>query len=406
MAVSRGVFQVSVGKTAGYALQLAAFVVLTTVLLVAGARPRPSLRVQGSLGYAFVVVVLASCLVTSFVQHITYFWYYAGVMVFFAAMFVVYGGFEFAAARRIDVGAALSVVTVALVGTAFVQQLTGWDALPASDEASLGGTVRPASLTGSFLHYPLTTSLLFFLLLEAHRRTHRQYVLLAALLAGVGTVTSYSRSGYLVLAAGGLFYLVSARDIAARMRLVGAAVLAGVATFSIGLGRSYFDRGLTSFDLSGSGNNVRVELWRESTVRWLDSNLLVGQYTGMASNVTRNLADAAVGVVESGLFQQLLSFGLMGTLLFYALMLGVRRSLPKESLWLRAGLLGALVESVVYQSIEVFPYVFFFCMAGVVGQSAVEPRHRDVRQRGSADRVLAGSAPARGGVGRGGQRVP
>ncbi|PJI94723.1 O-antigen ligase-like membrane protein [Luteimicrobium subarcticum] len=405
-AVSRGVFEVTVGKTAGYAIQLGAFVVLTLVLLAAGARPGPRARVQCALGYGFVVVVVASCLLTSLVQNVGYFWYYAGVMVFFAAMFVVYGGLELPAASRIAVGPTLSLVTTALVGTALLQQFRGWSVLPSSDEASLGGTVRPASLTGSYLHYPLAAALLTFLLLEVYRRGRRTYVLAAAALALAGVVLSYSRSGYLVLAAGGLFYLLSARDLGARLRLVGAGVLAFVALVSLGLGRAYFDRGLSSFDLAGSGNDVRIGLWHRSVEQWLGSGLLVGQYTGMASNVTRNLGDTTVGVVESGFFQQLLSFGLLGVVLFYALMLGVRAGVPREAAWLRAGMLGALLESVVYQSIEVLPYVFFFCVAGVVGQSALESRDGDVRERRRPGRLLVAAPAAGRRVGGGGQRVP
>ncbi len=115
------------------------------------------------------------------------------------------------------------------------------------------------------------------------------------------------------------------------------------------------------FQLGGldePGNAQRLMIWKEIYYYWLDTNLWFGEYTGLVGNTTNNLASVTYTLVaELGALQQLINFGLLGFLSFYAVMLLTYLKIEKECTYLRALFVAAMVQTLFYQSTEVLPYM-------------------------------------------------
>jgi hypothetical protein len=66
---------------------------------------------------------------------------------------------------------------------------------------------------------------------------------------------------------------------------------------------------------------------------------------------------------------------LLGLISYYALMIGTVQAAPTSPPWFRAAAIGAIAQSAVYQSIEVFPFMVIFAMIPLIadGQIAGDP---------------------------------
>jgi len=363
-AIGRGLLENLIGKSAAYAVQVTCVGLFLLVVIFSG-QPRPSviLRRQLLLAWVFLLAVLLSAFATLNLSGVDYWGPYIAVMLFFACVMVVTTGwrYRFRAVGRI--GPIVLVAVIVLSAVAILQQFAGYTLLPGSDTATFGGTVRPASTTGSFLHYPITLALLSFLLIGFHASTRRKFYLFGGLAGLLCVVASYSRSGIVIVVSGLALAVLFSRDVGARIRMgVGGAlaIVVGLATLPIG---DYVSRALSIVDLEDAGNNLRVEVWNDVVSRWLNSPLVVGVHAGEYTNVTANLsASTAQGVAESGLLQILISFGLFGVVGFYGLMFTTAVALPLRTPWYRAGLMAAILQSFFYQSIEVLPFMFVFAI--------------------------------------------
>ncbi len=172
----------------------------------------------------------------------------------------------------------------------------------------------------------------------------------------------------MVLALGLLIFFFTASRTSTRVNLVFLGLLGLVAVAWLAPTSRYLERAMSALSLQGTGNTVRVERWQNGLRLWFDSPWLVGTHTGFATNIIKNLGTIDTHVVESGLIRQAVSFGLVGAALFYALLLMPRRMISPEYGWLRAGYLGAVLETFVYQWIEVFPFVITLCVISLLAQ--------------------------------------
>lgn len=366
-ACGRGVLEVTVGKELGYGIQAVALVLLTASLYLSGFHPTTDSARNSAFLYGFALAVVLSSSYVSVVKEFAAAWIYAAVMLLFAIPMWFFSSNYIDAARRIPVSLWLGAAGTASVIAATAQQ-TGLplDTLPGSDIASLGGLVRPSGLSGSFLHYPLFIALTFFVfaqLWSIHRRAI--HGLLATVFA-VAVVASLSRSGAMILILGVAALLITARSGKQLMRLIFATASILLALF-LGMGNSiYFSRIVSSVDLEAGGNSARVTSWLSALELWAESPIIIGGYTGMYTNITQNFGEASSGVVESGLLQQLVSVGLVGAILYYALMVGAILAVNNRHSWLRAGMVGALLETFVYQSVEVVPFMVLFLLMPVI----------------------------------------
>lgn len=367
LVAGRGAFEAVASKQIGYAAQAAALVVITALALASGftRRPRPT-RMFVTV-YLFLVVELLSLAYVTLTSITIEPLSYVAVMTMFAFILWINGALRFDGLARTNVMAWLAVASLVSVAVATLQQRSLLlDVFPGSDLASLGGTVRPAALTGSYLHYPLMVSLICFAFVQTWASTRRSWHGIMALILAVAVAASFSRSGMVILAGGALCYFALSSSFNQRIRLGFVLIIVGALTLLAFEGTPYWNRYVGGFDSEAAGNESRITKWYTGLEYWLDSPLLIGGYTGQFTNVTGNMGGESTGVLESGLVQQLVSFGLVGTILFYLLMVGIVLAVNPAHLWLRAGLIGAMLQTLVYQSIEVVPFMVMFALMPLV----------------------------------------
>lgn len=359
--VSRGVFEVVVGKNAGYALQLVA-VVFFTVLLLAFGKPRirSGRGWSAFVAYGFVLVALLSVCASLLLERIDYFWFYLFVTLFYVAMLALYTTIDFGVSRQIAVGPVVAVVGVLLVVVALAQQFAHLSILPGSDLGTFGSFLRPSSLTGSFLHYPISAALMMFMLFGIASQTAKKRYGVAAAFLALGIVASLSRSGIVIMAVGLIVVLLRSPSIGGRLRIVVVLLLGAVVAAVAFPSGQFFDRVSSIFDANGAGNATRIDIWTSILQLWSESPLLIGSHAGQYTNVTSNLAGVDGGIAESGVLQMLISWGALGLICFYTLLAGTASTLPRLSPWFLAGAIAGMVQSLVYQSIEVLPFMVIF----------------------------------------------
>ena len=355
---SRGLFQVFVGKNIAYAIQGLLIISFIVVLLLRSkpkAAPHQLRNLLILLQFTVTALISASITEGPSSREILI---YISVMCFLAFLLFFFNSLTFEFQPTNAPGKILVAFAFISVTVAFLQQYQSLDLFPGNDLGTFGTITRPAALTGSFLHYPLVTALFTFVFMGLYGQTHKKIYLVAALVSAVGTLSSYSRSGMVLTLVGFTFGILLTRGISRRFRIIatsGASALTLLAIFPIqGLG----ERFLSIFDSEGAGNSGRMDAWIAAFERWLDTPMLVGSYTSRHSNITANLAHLAeTGSVESSVFQLLLSFGLLGLLSYYGLIFATLQASSTSSAWFRAGILGAVAQSLFYQSIEVLPFV-------------------------------------------------
>ncbi|MBO0610926.1 O-antigen ligase family protein [Myceligenerans salitolerans] len=365
--MSRGAFEAVASKQIGYAAQAVALAVIILLGLACGFVKRPGQRWMSAAVHLFLTVELISVAYVIFTSTTIDPWSYVLVMTLFVSLIWAYGALQFDGLARTNVMAWLAAAALVSVAVAAIQQAgLLLDVFPGNDLSSLGGTVRPAAITGSYLHYPLAVALICFAFVQAWASTRRGWYGIVALILAVAVAASFSRSGMVILAVGVLCYFLLSATLSQRMRLAFMVILVATLAAVAFEGTPYWNRYVGGLDSGAAGNQVRITKWFTGMEYWLDSPLLTGGYTGHFTNVTGNLGGEAGGVLESGLIQQLVSFGLVGTIAFYLLMAGVVLAVRPGHRWLRAGLIGAMLQTLVYQSIEVVPFMVLFCLMPLV----------------------------------------
>ncbi len=374
--VSRGVLELVVGKTLAYGVQaLAAAAVVVIVLVTGRARPGPAWRRTWTSYYVLVLAAFASGAATLLVSGTTRFFPYIAVMCFICALLAAVSSTT-RRVVRVDFGPVVVVTLAVLVAFALLQQLAGFSALPGVDRGSLGDTARPSSLTGSFLHYPLCAAVLTFASAGIAQVRRSRWYAAVAVVGAAAVLLSYSRSGMLVVLAGALLGGVFAPGAGAKLRTAYLALVAALAVYLGFSSTTVVERALSAVSLEGAGNVTRVDRWDLALRMWFDSPLLVGRYTGEVTNVTGNLTDARAIVVESGTLQQLLNFGLVGTVAFYVLAALSVRAVDRRVSWTCAGMTACLIQTFVYQSVEVLPFMALFALVPAMVErprTAVDP---------------------------------
>ncbi|MCB1149146.1 MAG: O-antigen ligase family protein [Chlamydiia bacterium] len=252
--------------------------------------------------------------------------------------------------------------------------------------------IRPASLTGSFLHYPLVMNL-FGLVLMQHWQSERSlFSLFSGVVFNLAPFAAASRSGMLLAAATLFLYPFVNRFQRSRgiLLLLGVIVAASLMLFTLGSKETsknkvvnLVHRLVTAAQSKAAGNEIRIRTWKQVTARWLKTNLLLGEEAGVITNSTNNLAREKRGktkglynVSESSPLQLLSNFGLLGLIGFYGILFQIPRFMDRSHCWLHAGFWGALVQTLVYQSIEVVPFIGLLLLFPFFSQTLLKRDNR------------------------------
>lgn len=365
----RGFFEATIGKALAYLMQLGLWTAVQFCAVVFFRfRPTGFLAFGILLTLLFGVTGVISSLVTLDVAGFQLGIITTVVNVYLLFLFVAGYGFrtEVFSAKVIAMSMAVSGTLLPLFGTL---QLFGIAELPGRS------LTRPPSLTGSYLHFPLLCGVLGICLLEIARSLRWRSLYLVSLFCFFGVAISGGRSGTLVLVGTGALYVLfefSRQPAATKMRfalfagmliVASAVLLSAVYQYSPALQRI-----ARVWDLQEEGNNLRVAIWTEIYVYWTNTNLWFGEYTGMVGNTTNFLAGGIGLVAESGALQQLINFGLLGFLFFYAVMLLSYFAIEKECTFLRALFISAMIQTAFYQSTEVLPYMAMLAFLPTLSQ--------------------------------------
>ena len=377
---SRGVLEVTVGKVLAYGVQVGLW---SLVLLASVTAFR--YRITNLLGAGIVLTLLfgLSASVSSFLTMDAH-GFYQGIIsalvnVYLLFLFVFCYGFQSDAFSPKPILISMAVAGTLLPIAGFLQLFH----LPFM-ELPGRSIIRPPSLTGSFLHFPLICGVLVICLLEGARALRWRYLYFASFLSFIGVLISGGRSGAVVIVgAVGLFFLFEffKRPAATKLKFGGMALAAASLIGALfAAGYQYiplFQRISKVWDLQDGGNVVRIGIWKQLFAYWLNTNLWFGEYTGMVGNATNNVNGTGIDysgsslVAESGTLQQLINFGVFGLLFFYAVMLLAYPAIDKKCSFLRALFIAAMIQTLFYQSTEVLPYMAMLAFLPLFSRSLV-----------------------------------
>lgn len=380
VTVSRGAVQLLVGQSVAYFVQTGAVGLFVLAICLRGRSS--ATRWSGSARFlfgSFAAVAAVSASASLWLNGIELGLLLAGVMGFLALLLAGTAARDFQWTKMNRAGGAVVAVVWLQVIVAGMQQFLSDRTFPGN--AHVGDLVRPAALTGSYLHYPIELALLSLALVGMFA-ARRRWIYLVTALAGMGSVIlSQGRSGMVLVLAGIAIGTLFLQQFGARLRIVAGACMAVVALLIFFPANDFISRFLSIGVVEGNINEVRVGIWNNVLDTWSSGPLLIGVHTGEFTNVGNRLTDAdKAGVTESGILAMLINFGVLGLVTFYGLMLTAAFSAPRRS-WYQAALLAGIIQSCVYQSVEVFPFMAVFTMIPLIGRAF----DADVKRDESAD---------------------
>lgn len=328
----------------------------------------------GQLGIAmvFIIIALLSSYLTMFLKNGGAPFFYTLIMLFllFTAIFI--SAFKYSSYVMIGMGNSLILLIVILFIVASFEQLNSF-LMPGA--WWLDGKVRPASLTGSKQHYSIILAILSLFVFQYWLSLKKMKYLLAFILGSLGVILSLTRSGAMILGitfflyAGYMFYTIHLIKINAKFLPVffGIFIIAIISLFVVDLD-FFIQRVFSSLDTGSTGNSERVEAWILGWELLKNSNLILGEYTGVVTNATRTITSSKSFVVESGTLQMILNYGIIGFLCFYAIIFNIYRRINKKNIFLFCILLSGLLSTVVYQSIETIPFITLMSILPIISQ--------------------------------------
>ncbi len=355
---SRGFFEIFFSKSFAYLLEFSLFF-LFVVLFFRTVRVKILIKFQDILVVLSLVAISVLSLFLSFIKNQD-FYYLAYIAYFFyiAFLYLIVNGLEYSFLNYKKLVITLNIVVIILFSVACLEQLRIFY-MPG--ESSYFSSIRPASLTGSYLHYPLVLVSVGFFLFSLEKK-----VTISVMLAFLGVFLAFSRSGMLIVILTFVFlllkFLFSFRGLKISKSLIRRLILIGCFLFVLSFFLSnIIDIGVIISRIASiasfkePGNLGRIEAWKLASILWLKTNLFIGEYFGKVTNFTRNIVGDNSFIVESSLLELLLNVGLLGTLIYYVLWFRIINS--TRNIYFKAFLLSAMIETLVYQSIEVFPFI-------------------------------------------------
>jgi O-Antigen ligase len=354
---SRDFIGLFLSKQLSYFVQVGVVILtLTAFKILLRMRPEKStLTYTFLLSLLFLVIILISTVLT--IIYNDYFPYvYILVNIFIIFLFIYFASFKILSQTSIVYCYILIFIGFISFGVAFAQQL----GMPLFLEGTLinyqNGQLRPSSLTGSSLHYPLFITLLGAIVLQFGISAKKKIITALGIIFILAPFFAFSRSGILIVVASVfLIFFSGSIKLFSRFKFLFACVILFLilvsSTSSIG------NRVISILNFKEDGNSDRINSWQRGITLFLDSPILIGDKVGAVTNTTKNIAKIESTVVESSVLQQLVNFGIAGTVLFYAMILFLFSKIDKKFFILRSFYLGSIFQTVFFQSIEVLPFI-------------------------------------------------
>ncbi len=377
---SRGLFEFLTGsKEAAFIIE---FLSSASLLVIAALVSR--INVKGNslvfiiVYLSFALAVVVSCLLTlarfRFIYEIVFF---SLVMLY---LFFIFSFFNILSCRDMKpegiIGNSISVTGIILVLFMVFElavRLTGFPG-EAVSLTPAGIIYRPASLTGSYLHLPIIMPLLGA---AALRFAGKRYLKLSGIVFLLVPFLVFSRSGMIISAFvfAGLAAVII-KDAGSRGRILRILIpllcLAAAVTIvliAVKPLRSYAATlAVRIFIFNDKGNISRFSIWSSGLNAFFKTNMIFGEYTGFSSNIVNNFfhnelmafnSPLATTTLESGLLEMILSYGILGAVLYYgSLIFSAVMNMKRGEMLLSFTTAGVIIETLFYQSVEILPFVF------------------------------------------------
>ena len=368
VCMSRGFFEIYIGKTSAYVVQIATWslflAILPLVLEVRWMKVNKSIFAYVTLGFfAFL-----SSLLTIVMSGFEYGYIYTSVTMYIGVLLLYGTSVRLKYIKSSNLLDPIMIITLVLVIVAFLQQLDIID-MPGD---SLTEILRPSSITGSYLHYPIVMAILSIIFIQSASILRKKRYMFMSILCPISVFISFSRSGMMIIGLSLVFWFIMYLNTLPYKKKILVLQIGILLSFIllviviIEKNNFFISRFIGAFNTKSEGNDDRTAIWLNGINLLRYDSLLYGHYTGMYTNVTQNLIGVSSFVLESGFLQQIVSFGLMGTLAFYAIIFGVFLSIEKSCIWLKSVVLASVMQSFVYQSTEVFPFIVLISLLPVI----------------------------------------
>ena len=353
--VSRGLFELYVAKSMAYMISIIGFCLFLLPFYFKNIHLEKGLIERVYLVLFFLVCSLGSLLVSLSLGLNPVYSVYLIYPLVLSFTFLIAFSIVPESISRDKLSNSISLLIYILFLVALLQQLFLID-LPGVTY-TFGVLIRPSSLTGSYLHYPLIMALLAVILISLNRKLS-----FSSILALASSFIAFSRSGMMLVVLTTFFvvilYLFKGRvkvNFKSVFLFFSLVVPVFFLSFMMGWLDLILERMFSSVSTSSSGNEGRIEAWKIGFDIYTSTNLLIGEHFGTITNLTSNLTSAEANVVESGFIQNLINFGLLGTVAFYMLFIYIY--LNALSVVERGFIIAFFAQSFVYQSIEVMPFI-------------------------------------------------
>lgn len=376
---SRGILEIYIGKTVAYIIQLLLWVLLIVIIYCNKYRENNERLYSNDiiLGGFFVIVAFISYYNTVLAKSFYIGIIYTLAMIWIFVSILISRIFKSRLNIDINFGLIISYTIVILGIVAILQQnriITNLPGITWHNE-----DIRPSSLSGSYLHYPLIISVLSCVLLEIGNKLNNMRYMIISLFGMLLTITSYSRSGQMILVFTFILYLIRRIIISIenkKIKIKSLLLIIMSITISVViiigfdiniLENEYIMRALSSINIHSNGNSDRLIAWKKGIEMWMNTNLIIGSNTGLVTNITGNFGGSSI-VVESGVIQQMVNFGLIGCLLFYLNLALLSTAINKNFYIIKSTILACIFQSFIYQSIEIIPYIFILSILPNISQ--------------------------------------
>lgn len=405
---SRGLIEYLLhNKAAGYLVQLVAVLFFSTIVACMAGIKAIFLRLQnnkvGFVLYALFIFVSIISIILTYLKapYLLELLLFSGVLIFLLSIFIFYQVISMSDNIQQILYRTLFMSGIILFIFALIQYIIVFFGLQANESLkwlavliyefpghsslAISGHVvsRPSSLTGSFLHFPLIICLIGIISYRFSKPVWKKAVSILFILT---PFLIFSRSGMVIAGftiSGYLFWVliqkiskiltqapgIRKKYIIKSFLVLLFLLLICIILFSIPVLKDYsialFER---IFNFHDTGNSIRYKTWAALISEFNKSILVFGEFTGMATNIIRNILGSSklmdhspfyLGVTESGFLEILTGFGLLGLLSYYGIWINAIIRLFRRCEALFAfSLIGALIQTLFYQSTEVLPFMF------------------------------------------------
>jgi len=371
--VSRGFYELFLEKKTAFLVQVIVillFIIFSMIVFKIKLEAK-YFTPQMVLFLIFSFAVLFSIIITQYLENGGAPVFYSAIMCFLIFSFVFISSFNINRFGAVNIGNMIIILIIILFVTSLYEQITE---TPLPGASWHGGTVRPASLTGSKQHYSIILSILTLFIYQYWLSLKKAKYLFGFLIGVIGVLLSLTRSGSMILVLAFFPYicykLYSNHLVKINPKLLLFIFIVSIFTvifsilyFDIGF---FFDRMISSIDAKSPGNDGRIKAWLLGLDLIFSSNMIFGEYTGVVTNATRTITNTKSFVVESGTLQMILNFGLIGFMSFYLILFNIYSRIKREHTFLLFVLFSCLISTIVYQSIETIPFVILLALIPLI----------------------------------------